>query len=154
MRTLTGQYEPSIFDSIREQVALYEASDGREGGTLEGRRLIIITHRGAKTGTLHKSPLMRIPYDAGYIVVASYGGAPANPAWFHNLRANPVVDVQDGAVVTTMRAAEVPSDDKDDLWPVCEAVWPDFPEYRARTSRDIPMFILTPEPIESAGANQ
>ena len=107
MRTLNGQYEPSTFDSIREQVALYEASDGHEGGTLEGRRLIILTHRGAKTGKLHKSPLMRIPHDAGYIVVASYGGAPTNPAWYHNLRANPVVDVQDGPVVTTMRAAEV-----------------------------------------------
>jgi deazaflavin-dependent oxidoreductase (nitroreductase family) len=154
MSTLTGQYEPSIFDSIRAQVARYEASDGREGGTLEGRRLIILTHHGAKTGKLHKSPLMRIPHDAGYIVVASYGGAPANPAWYHNLRANPVVDVQDGAVLTTMRATEVPLDDKDGLWPVCEAIWPDFPEYRARTSRDIPMFVLTPEPIEPAGANQ
>lgn len=153
MRTLTGEYGPSIFDSIREQVALYEASGAREGGTLEGRRLIILTHRGAKTGKLHKSPLMRIPHNAGYIVVASYGGAPANPAWYYNLRANPIVDVQDGAAVTTMRAVEVPLDDKDALWPVCEAIWPDFPEYRARTSRDIPMFVLTPEPIEPAGAH-
>lgn len=154
MRALKGPYEPSTFDSIREQVALYEASDGREGGTLGGRRLIILTHRGAKTGKLHKSPLMRIPHHGGYIVVASYGGAPANPAWYHNLRANPVVDVQDGVVITTMRATEVPSEDKDRLWPICEAIWPDFPAYRAATTRDIPMFVLTPEPTEPAGADQ
>lgn len=148
MRALSGEYQPSTFDSIREQVALYEASDGRVGGTLEGRRLIIVTHRGAKTGKLHKSPLIRIPHDAGYIVVASYGGAPANPAWYHNLMANPVVDVQDGSLIRTMRAAEATGDEKDGLWPVCEAIWPDFPEYRSRTARDIPMFVLTPEPAE------
>lgn len=154
MRTLRGEYQPSIFDAIREQVSRYEGSDGREGGTLEGRRLIILTHRGAKTGKLHKSPLMRIPHDDGYIVVASYGGAPTNPAWYHNLRANPLVDVQDGPVITTMRATEVTLDDKDRLWPVCEAIWPDFPDYRARTTRDIPMFVLSPEPAEPTGANQ
>jgi len=152
MRTLTGEYSPSVFDSITEQVALYEASDGREGGTLQGRRLIILTHRGAKTAKLHKSPLMRIPHNGGYIVVASYGGAPANPAWYHNVRANSVVDVQDGAAITTMRATEVPAEDKDRLWPVCEAIWPDFPEYRAATTSDIPMFILSPEPAEPTGA--
>lgn len=154
MRTLTGDYAPSIFEAINEQVALYEASAGAEGGTLAGRRLIILTHRGAKTGTLHKSPLMRIPHNNGYIVVASYGGAPANPAWYHNLCAHPVVDVQDGAVITTMRATEVTAGDKDRLWPVCEAIWPDFPQYRAATTRDIPMFILTPEPAEQSGANR
>lgn len=146
MRTLTGEYQPSIFASVGEQVAVYEASGGREGGTLEGRRLIILTHRGAKTGKLRKSPLMRIPHHGGYIVVASYGGAPANPAWYHNLRVNPVVDVQDGPTITTMRATEVPADAKDGLWPVCEAIWPDFPSYRAATTRDIPMFILAPNP--------
>lgn len=154
MRTLKGDYAPSIFDSIREQVARYEASDGREGGTLEGRRLIILTHRGARTGKRHKSPLMRIPHDTGYIVVASYGGAPTNPAWYHNLRANPVADVQDGPVTTTMRATEVPSADKDVLWLVCEAIWPDFPAYRAATSRDIPMFALTPESAEGSVADR
>ena len=95
---------------------------------------------------------MRIPHNGGYIVVASYGGAPTNPAWYHNLRANPVVDVQDGAVITTMRATDVAAEETDRLWPVCEAIWPDFPEYRARTTRDIPMFVLTPEPVEPTGA--
>jgi haloalkane dehalogenase len=144
MRTLVGRYQPSPFSFVREQVELYEATDGREGGTLEGRPIIIVTHRGATSGKLYKSPLMRIPHNGGYLVVASYGGALNNPAWYHNLRTNPIVDVQDGARIITMQAREVPATDTAQLWPVCEARWPHFPEYRARTDRDIPMFMLTP----------
>lgn len=144
MSALHGDYAPSAFESVQRQVERYEATDGREGGTLEDKPVIIVTHRGAKTAKLHKTPVMRIPYDSGYLVVASYGGAPVNPAWYHNLCANPLVDVQDGATITTMHAREAPSDDKVNLWPVCEAAWPHFPEYRAQTDRDIPIFILTP----------
>jgi F420H(2)-dependent quinone reductase len=148
MRTLQGEYQPSPFEFVRGQVALYEATAGREGGTLEGRPVIIVTHRGATSGKLHKTPLIRIAYDGGYLAVASYGGAPANPAWYYNLRAHPLVDVQDGARVSTMHAREVSSREMADLWPVCEAVWPHFPEYRARTTREIPIFALTPASVE------
>jgi F420H(2)-dependent quinone reductase len=142
--TPSGEYAASPFDFVRQQVERYEATDGLEGGTLEGKPVIIVTHRGAKTGKLHKTPVMRIPHNAGYLVVASYGGAPANPAWYHNLRAKPLVVIQDGANVTTMRAREVLSDDKSHLWPICEAAWPHFADYRAQTTRDIPIFVLTP----------
>jgi haloalkane dehalogenase len=144
MTTLPGEYEPSPYPLVREQVERYEATGGREGGTLEGRPVIIVTHRGAKTGKLRKTPVMRIRHSGGYLAVASYGGAPMNPAWYHNLRAHPVVQVQDGDAVTTMHAREVPPAGKGALWPVAEAAWPHFPAYRARTDRDIPMFHLTP----------
>lgn len=144
MRTLQGDYQPSPFDSVREQVELYEATDGTQGGTLEDRPVIILTHRGAKTGKLYKTPLIRITHNGFYLIVASYGGAPMNPSWYHNVRTNPLVDVQDGATVAAMHAREVPADVKADLWPICEAAWPHFPEYRANTTRDIPIFILTP----------
>jgi deazaflavin-dependent oxidoreductase (nitroreductase family) len=153
MRTLDGEHAAGPFDFVTEQVRQYEASDGREGATLEGRPVIILTHRGATTGKLRKTPVMRIPHNGGYLAVASYGGAPVNPAWYHNLRTNPLVDVQDGATVTTMQAREAPATDKVELWPICEAAWPHFPEYRATAdTREIPIFVLTP--IETSGSEE
>jgi deazaflavin-dependent oxidoreductase (nitroreductase family) len=137
-----GDYEPSPFRRIRDQVALYEATDGREGGTLEDRPVIILTHRGAKSGKLRKTPLMRIEHDGGYIVVASYGGAPAHPVWYHNLLAHPLVNVRDGATTRPMCAREVSGTEKTELWKTADAAWPHFPEYRARTDRELPMFVL------------
>jgi deazaflavin-dependent oxidoreductase (nitroreductase family) len=140
--TLADPYRPSRFREIRDQVALYEATDGREGGTLEGRPVIILTHRGAKTGKLRKTPLIRIEHDGGYLAVASYGGAPAHPVWYYNLLAHPLVEVRDGAATKVMRAREVSGTEKTELWKAADAAWPHFPEYRAKTDRDIPMFIL------------
>ncbi|WP_073874862.1 nitroreductase family deazaflavin-dependent oxidoreductase [Mycobacterium paraffinicum] len=153
MRTLDGEYAPSPIDFVSEQVRRYEDSDGREGATLEGRPVIILTHRGAKTGKLRKTPVMRIPHNNGYLAVASYGGAPINPAWYHNLRAHSLVEVQDGATITTMTAREASTADKAELWPVCEAAWAHFPEYRASAAaREIPIFVLVP--IELTGGDQ
>jgi F420H(2)-dependent quinone reductase len=141
---MDGEYGPSPFDSIRAQVELYEATDGCEGGTLEGRPIIIMIHRGAKSGRLRKTPLMRIEYDDGYLVIASYGGAPVHPAWYHNLRAHPLVEVRDGPTVRTLHARQATSAEKTELWRTADAAWPHFPEYRARTDRELPMFVLHP----------
>jgi F420H(2)-dependent quinone reductase len=139
---LSNDYAPSPFHEIRDQVELYEATDGREGGTLEGKPVIILSHRGAKTGKLRKTPLMRVAYRDGYIAVASYGGHHAHPVWYYNLLAHPLTEVRDGATTKHMRAREVTGPEKIELWKIADAAWPHFPEYRAKTDRDIPMFVL------------
>jgi deazaflavin-dependent oxidoreductase (nitroreductase family) len=140
--TIADQYAPSRFREIRDQVALYEATDGREGGTLEDRPVIILNHRGAKSGKLRKTPLMRIEHDGGYLVVASYGGAPAHPVWYYNLLVHPVVEVRDGASTKVFHVREVRGGEKAELWKTADAAWPHFAEYRGKTTRDLPMFVL------------
>ncbi|MFB4299148.1 nitroreductase family deazaflavin-dependent oxidoreductase [Actinomadura sp. NTSP31] len=136
------EYEPSPFTSIRDQVALYEATDGREGGTLNGRPVVILTTRGARTGRIRKTPLLKIRHQDAYLVVASYGGADVHPAWYHNLVADPSARIQDGAAVLRLRAREITGAEKARLWEVADAAWPDFPAYRAATRREIPVLLL------------
>ena len=93
---LSGEYEPSRNDRDRKQVELYEATNGIEGGTLNGKPVIILTFKGAKSGKIRKTPLMRIEHDGTYAVVASNGGAPTHPVWYRNIVANPLVELQDG----------------------------------------------------------
>jgi F420H(2)-dependent quinone reductase len=109
---LSGQYEPSRNDRDRRQVELYEATNGREGGTLNGKPVIILTFKGAKSGKIRKTPLMRIAHDGTYAVVASNGGAPIHPVWYRNIVANPLVELQDGAIKQEMRAREVFGEEK------------------------------------------
>ncbi|ADP78487.1 nitroreductase family deazaflavin-dependent oxidoreductase [Pseudofrankia inefficax] len=142
--TQPDDYVPSLFPSVRDQVALYEATDGREGGTLEGRPVVILTHRGARSGKLRKTPVMRIELGPGYLVVASYGGAPNHPSWYHNLIANPLVLVRDGDTLRSMVAREAAGPEKAALWETADAAWPHFPEYRASTTREIPLLVLEP----------
>jgi deazaflavin-dependent oxidoreductase (nitroreductase family) len=128
-----------------EQVALYEATDGREGGTLEGRSVVILTTVGAKTGALRKNPVMRIVDGDTYLAVASAAGATSHPAWYRNLVVNPQVWLQDGATVLQLRARETHGAEKDRLWGVAEQFWPYFPEYRAKAGqREIPVIVLEP----------
>jgi deazaflavin-dependent oxidoreductase (nitroreductase family) len=140
---MTSTYEPSPSERVREQVALYEASDGREGNTLEGRPVVILTTTGAKTGNVRKNPVMRIKQGGTYVAVASNAGAARHPAWYRNLIANPEVTLQDGATVHHLRAREVHGEDKAYWWTVAERFWPHFPEYRAGAgNRDIPIMLL------------
>ena len=104
---LNGEYEPSPSERVRRQVELYEATNGAEGGTQNGKPVIVLTSQGAKSGKIRKIPLMRIEHNGVYAVVASYAGAPKNPFWYYNLVANPLVELQDGAVKQDMRAREV-----------------------------------------------
>lgn len=136
-------YAPSPSDRVREQVDRYEATGGREGGTLEGRPVVILTTTGAKTGKVRKTPLIRIEHDGVYAVVASAGGAPEHPAWYRNVIADPVVRVQDHDDVHTVRAREVHGEEKDRWWRTAETFWPHFPEYRAKAAgREIPIVVL------------
>lgn len=143
---LNGEYEPSPSDRVREQVALYEATDGKEGGRLEGRPVIILTTRGARTGKVRKTPLIRIEQDGTYAVVASDGGAPRHPLWYRNVIAHPLVQLRDGDTIQWMQARELSGEEKARWWTVAESRWPHFPEYRATAHRDIPILVLEPAP--------
>ena len=131
---LNGEYEPSPSERVRRQVELYEATNGTEGGTLNGKPVIVLTSQGAKSGKIRKIPLMRIEHNGVYAVVASYAGAPKNPFWYYNLVANPLVELQDGAVKQDMRAREVFGEEKAEWWKRADAAYSEFPNYRARTS--------------------
>lgn len=137
-------YVPSPFERERTQVALYESTGGREGGTLDDRPVIILTHTGAKSGLTRKSPLMRVEHGGRYALMASYGGAPKHPLWYHNVVAHPVVKVQDGPVTRTMRAREVHGEEKEQWWTYAYKTYPKFIQYRAAAPRDIPVLVLEP----------
>jgi F420H(2)-dependent quinone reductase len=140
-----ARYLPSPSERVSEQVRLYETSDGAEGGTLEGKPVVILTHTGARTGGIRKTPIMRIPHGDAYVAVASAAGASAHPAWYFNLIAHPEVEVQDHAEHHAMVAREVHGAEKQELWEVAESYWPHFPEYREKAAgREIPIFLLEP----------
>jgi F420H(2)-dependent quinone reductase len=143
---LTGEYEPSQNDRTREQVKLYEATNGVKGGTLNGKPVIVLTFKGAKSGKIRKTPLMRIEHNGTYAVVASNAGAPTHPLWYSNIVANPLVELQDGAVKRDMRTREVFGAEKDEWWKRADAAYSEFPAYRARAGREIPVLVLEPLP--------
>ncbi|MCC2315065.1 nitroreductase family deazaflavin-dependent oxidoreductase [Cellulomonas xiejunii] len=141
---LTGEYAPSPSDWARQQAELYESSGGTQGTTLGGRPVIVLTTLGAKSRKLRKTPLMRVEHDGQYAVVASKGGAPEHPTWFHNLVANPRVELQDGAVKKDYDAHLATGDERATWWQRAVATWPAYDEYQTKTDREIPVFVLTP----------
>jgi deazaflavin-dependent oxidoreductase (nitroreductase family) len=143
---LNGEYEPSTFDFTRDQVALYERSGGTEGTTMRGMPIVVLTSVGARSGKLRKAALMRVEHDGEYAVVASLGGAPTHPVWYHNLTRNPQVELQDGPVTKDNLAREVTGDERAIWWQRAVAAYPDYAEYQTKTSRQIPVFVLTPLP--------
>ena len=141
---LAGDYEPSPWDFVVEQVRQYEATGGKEGNLLEGKPCVILTSRGRRTGKLRKTPLMRVEHDGTYAVVASLGGNPKHPVWYFNLKEHPDVTLQDGDRVMDLRAREVEGDEKREWWGHAVAAWPAYDDYQARTDREIPVFVLDP----------
>jgi deazaflavin-dependent oxidoreductase (nitroreductase family) len=141
---LTGTYEPSSAAWARKQAERYEASGGAEAGELRGRPVIVLTSVGAKTGRLRKTALMRVEHGGDYAVVASLGGAPKHPVWYHNLKANPLVELQDGTDRRDYRAREVEGDEKARWWRRAVEAWPDYARYQEKTDRQIPVFVLEP----------
>lgn len=141
---LHGEYEPSSFELAREQVAAFEANDGAgdTGNNPAGAPIIILTSVGAKSGKLRKAPLMRVEHDGDYAVVASLGGAPKNPTWYANLKANPHVELQDGAAKHDYLAREVDGDEYQAWWERAIVVWPGYVEYQTKTDRKMPIFVL------------
>ncbi|SFS66297.1 nitroreductase family deazaflavin-dependent oxidoreductase [Saccharopolyspora flava] len=141
---LTGEYEPSPTEFVRDQVEKYESSGGTEGTTMRGYPVIVLTTKGAKSGKIRKAPLMRVEHDGRYAVVASLGGAPKHPVWYHNIRANPTVELQDGPVRKDYVARELSGDERELWWNRAVAAFPDYAEYQTKTDRTIPVVLLEP----------
>ena len=144
-----SEYKPSPWKWVAEQVELYESSGGTEGLTFgdTGLPVIIVTNRGWKTGAIRKTPLMRVVDGKNYILVASQGGAPKHPLWYHNLKADPNVEIRDKTEVFAMRVREVADPvERQRLWKLAVEAYPPYQEYQDKTERVIPIFVA--EPIE------
>jgi len=147
--TLSGEYVPSAAGWVREQVEAYERSGGREANTLRdtGLPVIIVTMRGNKSGNVRKIALMRVEHDGEYALVASYGGAPSHPVWYHNLTAHPdEVVIQDGPEPFDAQVREVTGDERATWWERAVAAYPPYADYQQRTDREIPVLIASPKP--------
>lgn len=144
--TLKGEYEPSAWQWVRDQVAEFEASGGTRANTLRdtGDPIVVITSVGAKSGKIRKNPVMRVEKDGVYVAVASKGGGPDHPTWYHNFLAHPEVELQDAPVRRTYRARLVTGDERAQWWEYAVATWPTYAEYQAKTDREIPVFVLEP----------
>jgi F420H(2)-dependent quinone reductase len=144
--SLDGEYAPSPEQWVRNQVELYESSGGRQGTTLRdtGLPVVIVTNRGNKTGKIRKTPLMRVEHDGQYLLVASQGGAPKNPVWYHNLIADPDnLELQDGTDRFPIRVRELDGDERAEWWQRAVAAFPPYAEYQKKTDRTIPVFLAT-----------
>ena len=142
-----AEYIPSPSDWVREQVELYEGSGGTQGTTLRdsGLPVIIVTNRGNKTGAIRKTPLMRVKDGSNYVLVGSRGGAPTNPVWVYNLRADGDVEIRDETEVYAMQVREVEdAEERARLWEVAVGAFPPYEEYQDRTRRKIPVFVAEP----------
>ena len=151
---LEGEYEPSPEAWVRHQVERYEATDGREAGTLRdtGLPVVIFTTRGNKSGKMRKTPLMRVEHGGSYLMVASKGGAPSHRVWYHNLRADPTaLTVQDGADKFDATARELEGEEREEWWQRAVAAYPPYAEYQRNTDRRIP--VLLAEPRVDTGTN-
>jgi deazaflavin-dependent oxidoreductase (nitroreductase family) len=141
---VNGVYEPSPQQWVRDQVEQYEGSNGAQATTLldTGLPVIILTSVGARSGKVRKTPLMRVEHNGAYAAVASQGGSPKHPLWYHNVVADPHVDLQDGADKWNMVAREVSGAERDAWWERAVAAYPPYAEYQTRTERIIPVFVL------------
>jgi F420H(2)-dependent quinone reductase len=132
------------WDWVREHANKIMESGSTDGTDMKGKPLILLTTIGAKSGKIRKTPLMRVEHDGEYAVVASLGGAPKNPVWYHNIKAHPQVELQDGPINKDYEAREVFGDEKAAWWERAVEAWPDYAEYQTKTDRQIPVFVLTP----------
>lgn len=139
-----GTYAPSPDKWVRDQVQQIESSGGTQGMELHGMRVVLLTTRGARSGLVRKSPLMRVEHDGVYAVVASKGGAPEHPLWYANVVADPHVELQDGPVRQDMAAREVTGEEKAVWWERAVASFPPYADYQGKTDRQIPVLVLEP----------
>ena len=142
--TLQGTYVPSKADWVRHQVEAFEASDGAEANTLRGGPdpIVVVTSLGAKSGNLRKNPVMRVERDGKYVAIASKGGAPEHPEWYHNFVEHPEVELQDGAERHTYTARLLSGPERAEWWDYAVETWATYAEYQKRTEREIPVFLL------------
>ena len=142
--TLTGEREISPEGWVRDQTEKILATGTTEGVQVFDRPIVLVTIRGAKSGKLRYTPLMRVEHDGRYGLVASKGGAPEHPLWYHNLSANPHVELQDGTVTKEYDARELSGDERAQWWERSVAAYPPYAEYQEKTDRQIPVFVLEP----------
>jgi F420H(2)-dependent quinone reductase len=142
---LEGEYEPSPEQWVRDQVEQYERSGGREANVLRGHPewpIVVITSKGARSGKLRKNPVMRVEHDGVYAAVASKGGTPEHPTWFHNFVAHPEVELQDGPEPHPYRARIAEGEERAEWWERAVRQYPPYAEYQRNTDREIPVFLL------------
>ncbi len=142
-----SEYIPSTSKWVADHVERYEGSGGMEGTTLgeTGLPVIIVTNRGRKTGAIRKTPLMRVVDGENYILIASQGGAPKHPLWYHNLKADPNVEIRDKTEVHAMRVREVEDQtERERLWEIAVEAFPPYQDYKEKTERVIPIFVAEP----------
>ena len=143
--TLIGEYAVSPVGWVREQTEkILDTGTTTSVVHPSGRPIVLVTIRGAKSGKLRYTPLMRVEHDGRYALVASKGGAPEHPRWYHNLVANPHVELQDGTVTKEYDAREVGGDERRRWWERAVAAFPPYADYQQKTERLIPVFVLEP----------
>ena len=141
---LTGEYALSPEGWVREQTEKILETGTTEGVQVFDRPIVLVTIRGVKSGKLRYTPLMRVEHDGRYALVASKGGAPEHPTWYHNLVAHPHVELQDGTVKKEYDARQVEGDERAQWWERSVAAYPPYAEYQTKTDRLIPVFVLEP----------
>ena len=142
---LDGEHEPSPLEKVRNQVALYERTGGREGNTSDTGPfpVVIVSTRGSRSGLIRKNPLVRVEHDGSYALVASHGGADTHPTWYYNLKAHPdQVTVQDGPEPWDGVAREVTGEERALWWERAVAAFPRYADHQQRTEREIPVFVV------------
>lgn len=141
---LTGERVISPEGWVRDQTEKILETGTTDGVTVYDRPIVLVTIRGARSGKLRYTPLMRVEHDGRYALVASKGGAPDNPTWYRNLAANPHVELQDGTVTREYDAREVTGGERATWWERSVAAYPPYAEYQEKTDRLIPVFVLEP----------
>ena len=143
------KYIPSTSKWVRDQVDLYEKTNGEEGNTVGEYPVIIVTNIGRKTGAIRKTPLISVKYGRKYILIASQGGSPKHPNWYYNLKANPAVTIQDSNNSYCMKAREIISpEERQLLWPIAVKAYPLYQDYQDNTDRLIPIFLAEPVSLD------
>ncbi|HEY5274254.1 MAG TPA: nitroreductase family deazaflavin-dependent oxidoreductase [Acidimicrobiales bacterium] len=143
---IEGTYEPSPSEWVRDQVEAYERSGGSDANTLRdtGLSIVVVTTVGNKSGKVRKTPLMRVEHNGEYALVASKGGAPTHPVWYHNLLADPeTVQIQDGPEPADFAVREVSGEERELWWDRAVKAYPPYAEYQEKTDRLIPVFVAT-----------
>ncbi len=143
--TIDGEYEPSKWDWVKDQVERYEASGGTEANTLRdtGLPIIVFSCKGSRSGKVRKVPLMKVEHDGEYALVASKGGAPEHPGWYHNLVADPNIMMQDGPEPYPAVVRVVSGSERQGWWERAVAAYPPYAEYQEKTDREIPVFVTS-----------
>lgn len=141
---LDGEYAQEKTGWVKAQLEKIDEAGTTEAVDINGMSVVVFTIRGAKSGLLRRVPLMRVEHDGVYAAVASKGGAPEHPAWYHNVKANPQVEVQDGAQRRDAMARQIEGAEREQWWERAVAAFPPYAEYQTKTDRQIPIFLIEP----------